>query len=295
MKANPKFVVEAESTLLIFLLVCFANKSRNYVKGILTRGQVWVDGKVCTDYARVLHPGQRVEVLLNNSASQNKMELPIIYEDNDIIVIDKPAGMLSISTDKERDNTAYHIVYNYMKNLTKPGRVFIVHRLDRETSGVMLLAKSEQIQQKLQENWADNVIRRGYIAVVEGKVQTLQGQIKSWLKQTKTLLVYSSNKKGDGKSAITNYQTLQITEKYSLLDISLDTGRKNQIRVHMKDIGHPVVGDKKYGALTNPCGRLGLHASELIVVHPATGEQMRFESATPVAFTKILRSKSEQA
>jgi len=246
-----------------------------------------VDGKMCREYSYALRPGQRVEVLMHTSHSHHKISLPVIHEDNYIIVIDKPYGMLSISTDKEREKTAYHIVNEYIKSCNKSGRIFIVHRLDRETSGVMLFAKSEQIKRVLQENWNDNVIRRGYTAVVEGKVQAHQRKIVSWLKQTKTFLVYSSNKKDDGKLAITNYQVLKTTNKYSLLDISLDTGRKNQIRVHMKDIGHPVTGDKKYGALTNPFGRVGLHASVLIVKHPSSGEEMRFEADMPGVFTTI--------
>lgn len=274
--------------LLPFLLSCFNNKSRNYVKGILKRGQVTIDGDVCMDYSCVLNPGQRVGVLLNKTPVKDKMSIPVIYEDEDIIVIDKPAGMLSIRADKESENTAYHIVNGYMKSQSKSGRIFIVHRLDRETSGVMLLAKSERIKYMLQENWADIVTLRGYIAVVEGKVQMPQRKITSWLKQTKTLLMYSSDKEGDGKIAITNYCTLQVADNYSLLDISLDTGRKNQIRVHMKDIGHPIAGDKKYGAFTDPFGRLGLHASILTIKHPSSGEQMRFESAMPGVFKKVL-------
>ena len=286
MKKNPEFTVSTETALLPFLLTCLSHKSRNYAKGVLKRGQITVDGRVCTDYARPLSPGQRVGVLLSRSPSENKMSIPVIYEDDDLIVIDKPAGMLSISTDKESENTAYHIVTAYMKSRTKTGRVFIVHRLDRETSGVMLLAKSERIQMALQESWEDNAIRRGYIAVVEGEISPREGRISSWLKQTKTLLVYSSDRAGDGKHAITNYSALQVTDSYSLLDISLETGRKNQIRVHMKDLGHPVAGDKKYGAHTNPLGRLGLHAHILTVKHPITAENMTFEAKMPKIFLK---------
>jgi 23S rRNA pseudouridine1911/1915/1917 synthase len=217
-----------------------------------------------------------------------KMDIPILYEDDDIIVIDKPAGMLSISTDKERTNTAYHIVTDYMKNRAKSGRVFIVHRLDRETSGVMLLAKNERTKHALQKRWDELALRRGYIAVVEGEVLPPEGKITSWLKQTKTLLMYSSKDKGQGKLAITKYCTLESTDRHSLLDVSLETGRKNQIRVHMKDVGHPIVGDKKYGAATNPIGRICLHASVLQIKHPVTGEELCFESAVPSAFMKVI-------
>ena len=295
MKKNPEFIVKTESELLTFLLECFRGKSRNYVKGILKRGQITVNGKVCKDYARAIYPGQKIGARLYVLPEKEKMSLPILYEDSDIIVVDKPAGLLSVSTEEERENTAYHIVNEYVKKQTRFGRVFIVHRLDRETSGVLLLAKNEQTKFALQENWDENVIRRGYIAVVEGKPEPPQNRITSWLKQTKTLLVYSSNKKDDGKMAVTDYRTLQSVTKtaegrsdeYSLLDVSIETGRKNQIRVHMKDIDCPVAGDKKYGAATNPFERLGLHASELVVKHPATGEEMRFESPIPKAFKRI--------
>ena len=285
MKKDMEFTVRTEGTLLPFLLDCFSGKSRNYVKGILKRGQITVNGAVCTDYALSLHPGQRVNVLMNAAKSENVLDFPVIYEDDELIVIDKPSGMLSIATDRETENTAYHAVTEYMKNRRPPGRVFIVHRLDRDTSGVMLFAKSERIKLALQDNWEEIVLRRGYIAVVEGRVTDSDGTIKSWLKQTKTLLVYSSARE-DGKPAVTNYKTLQASDSCSMLDISLKTGRKNQIRVHMKDIGHPVMGDKKYGARANLLGRLGLHASELIIRHPVSGDQMQFEAAMPRAFTK---------
>jgi 23S rRNA pseudouridine1911/1915/1917 synthase len=287
LKENLKFSVTTESALLPFLLTCFCNKSRNYVKGILQRGQIAVDGRICRDYSLALYPGQRVEALLRPPLAGDKMSVPVIYEDDDMIAIDKPAGLLSISTDKERENTAYHIVSDYMKSHAKAGRVFIVHRLDRETSGVMLFAKNELTKRALQESWDELTARRGYIAVVEGEVLTPEGKITSWLKQTKTLLVYSSREQGDGKLAVTNYRTLQAGGKYSLLEISLDTGRKNQIRVHMSDMGHPVAGDKKYGAQTDPFGRLGLHASPLIIKHPHTGEQISLESITPGVFTAV--------
>jgi len=283
MKTNPIFVVETETALLPFLLACFRGKSRNYVKGILKRGQVEIDGKACTDYARTLRPGQRVEALLHIAPAQEKPRVPILYEDADIIVIDKPAGMLSVSTGKESENTAYRMVNDYVQ--ARGGtRVFIVHRLDRETSGVMLLAKSEPVKYKLQENWDDSAVLRGYTAVVEGRVQAPEGKITSWLKQTATLLVYSSGRTGDGKLAITNYRTMRAADTHSLLEISLETGRKNQIRVHMKELGHPVAGDKKYGARTDPFGRLCLHAGVLVVKHPAAGDEMRFESPAPAAW-----------
>lgn len=285
MKNNSEFEVTSADTLLPFLLASFSGKSRNYVKGLLRRGQITVDGRSCTDYARPLAPGTRVCVLKDAPAG-DELGFPVIYEDDDIIVIDKPAGMLAVSTDSVQEYTAFYIVNEYLSSRNRAGRAFIVHRLDRDTSGVMLLAKNERVKLALQEDWNESVIRRGYVALVEGQVTEPSGTIRSWLKQTKTFMVYSSGREGDGKLAITSYKTRRVSEHYSLLDISLETGRKNQIRVHMKEMGHPVAGDKKYGATTNPLGRLGLHASELSLKHPVTGETMRFEASTPPAFLK---------
>lgn len=289
MKGNQELIVKQETSLLPFLLENLKNKSRNNIKSMLRRGQITIDGTMCVDYSRVLRPQQIVEVLALAPEAEYIMPFPVIYEDDEIIVIDKPSGMLSISTDKESENTAYHIVTDYVKNRDKTARIFIVHRIDRETSGVMLFAKTERIKRAMQDDWDKLVTCRGYVAVVEGNVIPAEDTITSWLKQTKTLFVYSSQYSGDGKKATTHYKTLQTSASYTLLDVSIDTGRKNQIRVHMKDINHPVAGDKKYGAKTNPLGRLALHANKLTITHPFTSEIMTFESKTPKTFAGALK------
>ena len=286
-KQNPIYTVSEETTLLPFLLLSVKGKSRNNIKSMLTRGQIVVDGKSVTNHATPLHAGQVVEVRLNVTVGAPPM-LPILYEDDDLIAVNKPAGMLAISTDKERERTAYHIVFDYMKAKKDGGRVFVVHRLDRETSGVMLLAKNEQVKRRLQDSWDESVRRRGYIAVVEGCPEPQERTIRSWLRETKTLLVYSSHTEGDGKLAVTSYTTLRTTAKNTMLDISLDTGRKNQIRVHMKDIGHPIVGDKKYDAKTDPLKRLALHASVLTLLHPITGDELRLVAPIPPQFVSFM-------
>ena len=288
MKKCSKFTVQAETSLLPFLRECFPAKSRNHVKGLLTRGQIHIDGKQETHYAKALLPGQVIEVLSAAPEADFETGFPIIFEDDDILVIDKPQGMLSISTDKERERTAYHIITDYVKFKNSSARIFIVHRLDRDTSGIMLFAKNEQMKQQLQENWESLVSYRGYAAVVEGMLEKPEGQIVSWLKQTRTLVVYSSRQSGDGKKAVTNYNTIASGGAYSLLQISLETGRKNQIRVHMKEMGHPVAGDKKYGAAANPLNRLALHANCLTLTNPISGEPMRFESDIPSSFLQLV-------
>jgi 23S rRNA pseudouridine1911/1915/1917 synthase len=285
---NTEFVVEQNALLLEYLFAKITNKSKNNIKSLLARGNVLVNGKVITQYNYQLHKKQTVIIKWGIIQDEKRQEnIDIIYEDDDMIVINKPAGLLSISTEDDKERTAYHMVMEYVKHRNSQGRVFIVHRLDRDTSGVLLIAKNEKTKFTLQDKWNDIVTTRGYIAIVEGKLDKTSGTIKSWLKETTTQLVYSSHKPGDGKEAVTHYNVLKDNDRYSLLDIKIDTGRKNQIRVHMKDIGHYVIGDKKYGSQTNPLKRLGLHANILEFQHPITKKIMHFEAPMPKEFRKL--------
>jgi len=215
-----------------------------------------------------------------------KEKLDIIYEDKDIIAVNKKTGELTISTDKEKEKTLFHRVLVYLKQKHKNNKVFIVHRLDKDTSGLVVFAKNEAIKRELQDSW-DNV-KREYVAIVNGNVSKNKGIIKSYLKETKTLFVYSTNDK-KGKLAITEYEKLTSNKDYSLLRISIKTGRKNQIRVHMNDIGHPIVGDKKYGDIKNKqVSRLCLHANYLEFIHPRTKETLILEIKYPKDFNKLL-------
>lgn len=288
---TTEFVVTESCGLLDFLLLKLSNRSRNSVKSLLTHREVLVDGKIITQHDYLLKAGQTIRLAPSLNRGQNQKDvLDIIYEDNDLIVINKPADMLSIATDKEKEHTAYHLLTDYVQLSNPKGRVFAVHRLDRDTSGVFMVAKNEKMKLALQNNWADLVSVRGYIAVVEGKLKTKSGRIRSWLKETKTLLMYSSGKAGDGLEAITDYEVINENADYSLLNIQLETGRKNQIRVHMKDIGHPVAGDKKYGAKTDPLKRLGLHAYKLELEHPLSHKKLCFEAETPKKFKALFNS-----
>lgn len=288
--AEAEFVVSEPIGLLDFLLMTFSNRSRNHVKSLLAHREVTVDEKIVTQYDHLLQEGQTIRIVRSADRGQKQKDaLQILYEDHDLIVINKPAGLLSVATDEEKEQTAYHLLTDYVRRDNPAGRIFVVHRLDRDTSGVVIFAKNEKIKLALQDHWSELVSRRGYIAVVEGQLEEKSGRMRSWLKQTKTLLMYSSQKKGDGLEAITNYQVINETKDYSLLDIQLETGRKNQIRVHMKDLGHPVVGDKKYGAKTNPLKRLGLHANQLELKHPFTNALMSFEAEIPRNFKALLK------
>ena len=217
---------------------------------------------------------------------KKREKLDIIYEDKYFIVVNKPANLLTIGTEKNRDNTLYRKVSDYVKKQHKSNKIFIVHRLDKDTSGILLFAKSEKIKSILQREWDKTT--RYYVALVEGIV-TKPGTIKNWLRETKTLYTYSSNIKNDGKLAITKYKPLKNNNQYTLLDIEILTGRKNQIRVHMSDIGHPIVGDKKYGSKKNPIRRMCLHANYLEFIHPKTSKKIEIVSKCPEIFERLVK------
>lgn len=219
-----------------------------------------------------------------------KKKLDIIYEDKYIIVINKPSNLLTIRTDKIKEDTLYNQVYTYLKQKHKNNKVFIVHRLDKDTSGLVLFAKNEDVKYKLQDNW--NNTKRYYYAIVNGIVNNKKDTIESYLKETKTLLVYSSNDTKSGKLAITKYEKLLTNSKYSLLKVNILTGRKNQIRVHLNDINHSIIGDKKYGIKNNPIRRLCLHAYYLEFIHPITNELVKLETKYPKEFETLINYKN---
>lgn len=283
---DAEWIVEESTELLKFLYKMMPTRSRNTVKGILSRGQVVVNGEASTQFNDALQPGDRVQIHSRVATDEVKMTgVKILHEDDDIIVIEKEAGLLSIASENERHLTAYRQLTNYVQSIHAKNRIFVVHRLDRDTSGIMLFAKSKEVQQSLQNAWQEAVPERTYIALVEGVVKK-DGTITSWLTENKTFMVYSSPYPNEGQKAVTHYKVLKANRNLSLLQVNLETGRKNQIRVHMRELGHPVIGDKKYGSRNNSIGRLGLHAHAIGFTHPTTGESLRFESKIPTSFTR---------
>ncbi len=281
---DKTFTVEEEKGLLDFLYENLKGMSANKVKSTLKYKLVSVNGKITTKFDYMLKKGQTVTIGTYKPvySGVDTSDLPdILFEDEDLLVINKPSGMLSIADDKEKLNTAYHIMNEYVKQKNSNARIYVVHRLDKDTSGILMFAKNADIKTELQDNWEDLVKLRGYSALVEGCPERESGRIESWLRETDTRLVYSARSDGDGKHAVTNYTVARKGEYYSLLDVNIETGRKNQIRVHMKDIGCPIAGDKKYDAKTNPIHRLGLHAGALTFIHPYTNEEMHFETPIP--------------
>lgn len=295
-KPAPRaYEVKEATTLLPFLLEAVAGSGRNAIKSMLARGQISVNGKSVTVYNHELKAGDKVEVSKERIVERPPLAgLSIVHEDDDLIIVVKDAGLLSISADKENENevTAYRQLMAYVRSQDPKSRIFIVHRLDRDTSGIMMFAKNEAAQQTLQNEWQERVKERAYIALVDGLVRKPSGTITSWLRESSTLKMYSSFRQGDGLHAVTHYKTLQTSRNFSLLEVQLETGRKNQIRVHMEDIGHPIAGDKKYGSRSRSIGRLGLHAKTLEFLHPATDKLMRFEAGIPKSFLRVFNSEN---
>jgi tRNA pseudouridine32 synthase/23S rRNA pseudouridine746 synthase/23S rRNA pseudouridine1911/1915/1917 synthase len=238
-----------------------------------------------------LHKGHCDVAIAALSRRRLPRGLEILYEDDCFIVIDKPAGLLTVGTETNKTKTAYYVLTDYIRkgNPKSKNRIFIVHRLDQWTSGVLIFAKSEEIKFRLQEQWKDT--QKKYLAIVHGKLNKKEGTITSYLAENKAFVVYSTKDPAKGKLSHTAYKVLKETKQFSLLEVNLLTGRKNQIRVHFADIGHPVAGDRKYGKADDGLKRLALHAKSISFKHPTTGKQMTFESPTPSYFNNLLKSK----
>lgn len=290
-KKTDSYTVTTTEPLLISLLNHLPHKSRNIIKAVLKDRQVNIDGRPVTQFDYPLKPGQRVEVSWVKAITpQQPKELHLVFEDQDIIVINKPAGLLTVATAKEKRKTAYSMLSSYIKKENPDNKIFVIHRLDRETSGLLMFAKSEMVQKSIQESWGSTISQRTYVGVVEGRVAEQEGIISSWLSESKAFIVYSSQNPQHGKKAVTHYKVLQANTNFSLLQINLETGRKHQIRVHMQDINHPIIGDKKYGSTINPLRRLGLHARVLAFIHPTTAEHCHFETPIPDKFVNLFAS-----
>ena len=283
---------EAECKLLDFLIGAMPQRKRTTVKELLKHNQVAVNGIPRTRFDIALAEGDEVKVNLTREFRVfSNRRVKLVYDDDDVIVIEKGYGLLSMGTDKVKDGTAYSIVRDYEKWQNPRNKVFIVHRLDRDTSGLMMLAKNEEAKVTMQHNWNNMVLSRKYIAVVEGYVEKDEGIIKSYLAENSQYEVYSTDDPSKGDLAVTRYKVIKRGNGHTMLEIELDTGRKNQIRVHMKDLGHPIAGDRKYGAKSTIIHRLALHAQTLRFVHPRTKRDMNFTTPIPGSFFKLTGGK----
>ena len=292
------FKVNKSDELLTFLLNKI-NTSRNNVKSLLSNKQVLVNGVVITQFNFVLAKEDEVKIAKkpvvsaiesksNKRTSKKFYSIDIIYEDEDFIAINKPTGLLSVKTDNESTDTAYNYVLEYLQSRNKSIRPFVLHRIDKDTSGILLFTKNVKLHSILRLNWNEYVKVREYAAVIEGHLDPKEGQITSYLKENQFNLVYST-KDPSGELAITNYKVTKENQAYSLVKVNLETGRKNQIRVHMQDMGCPIVGDDKYGHTKDPLKRLGLHHTALELLHPFSKEIIRFNAPIPHIFTGLFK------
>lgn len=292
-KVNPnsikEFKVHEDCELLEFLLSKYPKLSRNAVKSLLSNHQVSVDGAPVSQYNLQLTKEDTVIVSKMRITKKVRNNLPIIFENDELVVINKPSGLLSIASDREKGRTAYRMVSDYVQQKDKHNRIYVVHRLDEDTSGVLVFAKNPRIKEVLQKEWNDIVRKRGYFAIVEGNMEKDEDTFVDYLKENALNLMYVTNDRKNGKKCVTHYKVIKRNKNYSLLDIDIDSGRKNQIRVQLGHRGHYVVGDDKYGEPSNPLKRLGLHAYNLTFVHPISKKVYEFKAPMPEEFDKLFQ------
>lgn len=281
--------VEEEALLLDWLLAHHKGQSRSKIKATLQGRGIFVEGKSITRFDYPLKPGMKIAVskTKKNNTFRNK-HVSIVYEDKYLVVVEKQAGILSMAAGVTSPNVKA-ILDQYFRSTNQKCNAHVVHRLDRETSGLLIYAKDYQVEQILEHNWHDIVYDRRYVAVVSGEIIDDEGTIANWLRDNSSYVTYSSPYDNGGKYSVTHFRVLDRTIHHSLVEYNLETGRKNQIRVHSADMGHPVCGDLKYGNGDNPIGRLCLHAYLLCFYHPITRKRMEFETPIPAGFKKLFR------
>ena len=290
-KSLLTFKVVEPAQLIAFIMEKMHGMSRNRAKALITNRVVLVNNAITTHPLAELKPGDVVQLdRSKHKKSFHCKELDIVFEDPYLFIIDKHPGLLSMSNNS-RQQTVQTVLNRYLEKGGGRNTSHLVHRLDRDTSGLMVYAKDVQTQQSLINSWQQLVSDRRYLALVEGEFEQTRGRIQSWLTEDKKFVTHSSPVDNGGKYAVTHYNVLASSNGYSLVECELETGRKNQIRVHMADLGHPVVGDRKYGSDEDPMRRLGLHAYMLCFTHPVTGKHMRFETPVPYCFEKLLNGE----
>ena len=287
MNKKQIFIVKENDNLINSLCKFKSDISRNKLKSYIKYNMVMVNDKIVTK-ANYEVKDKDIITIYYNKTMIDEYDIRVLYEDKDIIAISKPCGLLSISNDKEKDVTAFRLVREYVRKNNPNTYLFAIHRLDQETSGVLIFGKNERIKNMLQDNWNDIVKKRGYYAIVNGKLDKDKGTFKSYLKENRNGIIYSSKNK-DGKLAVTNYKVIRSNNKYSLLDIDIETGRRNQIRVHLSEYGYPIVGDKKYGSKDKSLKRLGLHAYELSFIDPRNNKLLAIHDDIPKEFLDIVK------
>jgi 23S rRNA pseudouridine1911/1915/1917 synthase len=289
-QGDYRYYTVNEQALLLEWLLEHIGQTRSKVKATLQGQGVKVNGKTITQFDYPLQPGMKVAVsnTKKNQKGFKSRYVKIVYEDRWLIVVEKAVGILSMAAGHSSLNVK-SVLDDYFKMSRQHCTAHVVHRLDRDTSGLMVYAKDVETEQILEHNWHDIVYDRRYVAVVSGEMVDDEGTIANWLKDNKAYVTYSSSVDNGGKYAVTHFHVLDRTTEHSLVEFKLETGRKNQIRVHSADMGHPVCGDTKYGNGDDPLHRLCLHAWLLCFTHPVTGQPMEFETPIPVMFRKLFK------
>jgi 23S rRNA pseudouridine1911/1915/1917 synthase len=286
-----RHTIQSATTLLDALTSLFPESSRTTLRQMLAAGRVRVNGAVEKNAKRMLRQGDTVDLAKKEHHALLPAEIALLYEDEHILVVVKPSGLLTVSTEGETVRTLQAILNGYLRAKGVKDRIHVVHRLDRESSGVLVFAKTFEIREALKEKFAAHDIDRIYVAIVEGVIEPPEGTIRTHLREGKDLTVRSVDPRAfpDAKPAATHYRTTTAGRAYSTLEVTLETGRKNQIRAHLSERGHPIAGDARYGAKTDPIGRLALHARLLGLAHPVSGREMTFEAPVPDEFTSLRR------
>jgi 23S rRNA pseudouridine1911/1915/1917 synthase len=284
-------IVAAPVTLLDAVGEVYPDSSKTSLRQILQSGRVRVNGEVEKDAKLQLDSDDVLDIAQKSDRQALPEGLLILHEDVDVIVVFKANGLLTVATERERENTAQAWLNTYL-GARREERIHVVHRLDRETSGVLVFAKNFHAREQLKEQFAAHTVDRIYIAIIEGEMHPPAATIRSYLFERKDLRMVSVDARPDAKLAITHYRTVKTSAAYAMLEVRLETGRKNQIRAHLSEAGHPVVGDQMYGSTVNPLGRLGLHAKLLGFAHPTTGKKMVFTAPLPKQFRSIFASST---
>jgi RluA family pseudouridine synthase len=283
-----KLVVEAESSLLEALHQLVPSAPNRTLRQFLQHGQVRVNETICKIPTHRAGVGDVVEILAHGESRPAVSGLRIVLEDQHLLLVEKPDRLLTVATRHEQEKTAYAFLRQYVKERDPRQKLFIVHRLDKFASGVLVFAKSEAVQAKLQDLFSRHDIQRKYWAIVGGKVGKDRGTIRSRLAENRANRMHSVDEEGEGKLAVTHYRVLRRFPQVTALEVTLETGRKNQIRAHLAEMGHPIVGDRAYGSTVNPMGRLGLHAFFLGFRHPMLGTRVEHKTQPPPQFSRYL-------
>jgi len=284
-----KVTVKESNTLLPFLFDLLKEQSKSSIKSMLGHGQISVNGKTTSQFDAPLEPNDVVGISYERGkVAFNHPMLKIVWEDELLIVVNKKEGLLSVANAKIKERTAYHLLSDYVKKTDPRNKILLLHRLDKDVSGLMMFAKNRGIQEKIQASWNQIVTNHSFIAVVEGEPEKEIGLLTSHFSPGADGRVFITST-SDGKEALTRYKVIRSNQNYSLLALTLEAGRKNNIREQVAQMGNPIAGDKKYGAESNPEGRIMLHSQKLYFIHPETGAEMCFETRPPSLFTSLVK------